>query len=259
MTMSKNKITFTVDLDGESVDLCVVKPSAAVLQESQKVWNKTLTESLQSGAILRKKLDLLLEDQNIWNDEKEAEYSEMLKNISDKEAKLRKGGVTKAQGRKMALELRKLRNEAREFRSQRNYLSGATAESIADNSRFNYMVYACTLHNSGDNAGQHYFDSLDEYLESESEAALQAASKLAELMYGLDENSELKLPENQFLIKYGFANAEGHLIDSQGRLVTEEGQLVDSEGYFVDAVGNRVDKFGNTTDEFDINKVIFDE
>lgn len=256
--MSKNKIAFKVDLDGEEVDLCVVKPSAAVLQESQRAWNKALTDALYGGAILRKKLDILLEDQEIWNDEKEKEYEAMLKVISDKEVALKKGGVTKAQGKKMALELRKLRNEAREFRSHRNYLSGATAESQADNSRFNYMVYACTLHNSGDNAGQRYFGSLDEYLESESDAALQGASKLAELMYGLDENSELKLPENQFLIKYGFANKEGHLIDSEGRLITEDGHLVDEEGYYVAADGTKVDRFGNAVDEnFSIDNVEF--
>lgn len=258
--MSKNKIAFTVNLEDEVLDLCVVKPSAAVLQESQRVWNKSLTEALQSGAILRKKLDLLLEDQGIWNEVKEKEYEEMLKNISDKEVALKKGGVSKTQGRKMALELRRLRADAREFRSQRNYLSSATCESQADNQRFNYMVYACTLYNSGDNAGNRYFDSLETYLESESEAALQAATKLAELMYGLDsENSELKLPENQFLIKYAFANKDGHLQDEQGRLISEDNKFVDSDGYYVGEDGKtKVDRFGNVVDEdFSIENVEF--
>lgn len=255
--MSKTKINFTVTAGDESVELCVVKPSAAVLQESQRYWNKALTEALQSGAILRKKLDNLLVEQGIWNEDKETEYEAMLKKISDKEAQLKKGGVTKAQGRKMALELRKLRAEAREFGGQRNYLSGATGESQADNSRFNYMVYACTLNNSGDNAGERYFASYEEYLESESEAALQAATKFAELYYGLSDDDELKLPENQFLIKYGFANKEGHLTDSEGKLITEDGQYVDSEGFYVNSENVRVDKFGNVVADFNIEDVEF--
>lgn len=246
--MSKSKISFTVDVDGEVLDLCVVKPTAAVLQESQRVWNKAFNDAISSKAILGKKLEQLLEEQGIWNEEKQKEYDALLKNVSDKETALKKGGVSKAQGRKMALELRKLREEASEFRSQRNYLSNSTVESSSDNARFNYFIYACTKWNSGDKAGQNYFDSFQEYEESESSVGAEAGIKLMELMYDWDENSQLKLPENQFLIKYGFANEKGQLVNKNGEVVDEDGRLVDSENNWIDVSGHKVNKFGNPVD-----------
>lgn len=255
--MSKNKINFTVDVDGEKVELCVVKPTAAVVQESQRVWNKTLTESLQSGAILRKKLDALLKDQGIWNDQKEAELDEMRKVLANKEVALKKGGVSKAKGRQMALELLKLRGETRAFARQANYLGGATAESLSDNARFNYLVYGCTLYNSGDNAGHKYFDNYEQYLESESEAAIQAASKFAELQYDMVEDEHLKLPEFQFLIKYGFADEKGRLINSDGKLIDEEGRLLNENMEYIDKDGNPVDEFGNPVLETNFDDVVF--
>lgn len=256
--MSKNKINFTVTIDEEVLELAVLKPSAAVLQESQKVWNKTLTEALKSNAMLAKKRDDLLRAEGIWNDEKEKEYDALVKKIADKEVALKKGGITKAKGREMALEIRRLRGEAREFRSQRNYLDGATAESQADTKRFNYFIYACTVYDNGDRAGERYFDSLEQYEESESPVATEAGVHLLELMYGIKDDAPLKTVENQFLIKYGFADAKGNLLDDKGRMISDDGKLIDEEGYFVNEKGEKVDRFGNMVDEeFSIENVEF--
>ena len=256
--MSKNKINFTVKVGDEELQLAVVKPNAAVHQESQRVWNKTLNQALASGAMLAKKKADLLKDAGIWNEDKEAEYEGMLKVIATKEAALKKGGITKAQGKKLALEIRKLRADARRFRAAQNYLNDATAEDQADSKRFNYFIYACTLWNDGDRAGQRYFDSFEEYEESESPVATEAGIQLLDLMYEIKDDAPLKTVENQFLIKYGFANEEGILLDEQGRLISDDGKLIDKDGFYVNDQGQKVDRFGNLViEDFSIDNVEF--
>ena len=60
------------------------------------------------------------------------------------------------------------------------------------------------------------------------------------MMYGLDEDFEKGLPENEFLVKYKLADESLRLIDKQGRFVTRDGQLIDEFGFIVDEEGNRV-------------------
>lgn len=255
--MSKNKLTFTVELDGEVLDLCVVKPTAAVTQESQRVWNKAFNDAIRSDGLLEEKRQQLIKEQGIWGPDKEVKLEELEKVIAEKEILLKKGGVTKAKGRQMAIELRKLRNELLDFKESRNYLSYATVERISDNQRFNYFIYACTKWNGGDNAGQNYFDSFQEYEESESPVAGEAGIKLMELIYEFDEDAPLKRVENQFLIKYGFADSKGRLVDSEGRLCDENYRLLDDKGNYVNGEGHKVDKFGNPIDNFNIDEVEF--
>lgn len=256
--MSKNKIAFTVTVDDEVLELAVVKPNAAVVQESQRVWSLALNRALENRAMLAKKKQELLKEAGIWNELKEAEYEGMLKVIAAKEATLKKGGITKAQGKKLALEIRKLRADARKFRAAQNYLNDATAEDQADSERFNFFIYACTIYNGGERGGERYFDSFEQYKESESPVATEAGIQLLDLMYDIKDDAPLKTVENQFLIKYGFANEEGILLDDQGRLVSDDGKLIDKDGFYINDQGEKVDRFGNpVVENFNIDTVEF--
>jgi hypothetical protein len=141
--------------------------------------------------------------------------------------------------------------------SQRNRVDGNTADAIADQAQFNYFVASCTVHNEG-SGGKPVFtkdsehSNVDDYIERGTDpAAIIAASKLAELMYGSDKEVLEKLPENQFLRRFKFVDDELHLVndrgqrvDDKGRLVDEEGRFVNEDGEYVDSEGNRVDKDG---------------
>ena len=143
--------------------------------------------------------------------------------------------------------MKKTRDEIRELISVRTSLDNHSAEGQADNARFNYLVSACVVYKDNN---EKYFKNLEDYINrADDPAALLGAQKLANMIYGLDNNFEKNLPENKFLQKFKFVDDKLRLIDKSGRLVDAEGRLVDSEGRFIDEQGNYVDKFGNRVDK----------
>jgi hypothetical protein len=141
------------------------------------------------------------------------------------------------------------RFELRELLATRSALDANTAEGQAENARFNALVALCLVY---DNSGERYYNTVDDYLEhAADEEAFTAGTLLGEMMFNLDRDYEKKLPENEFLIQWGFVddklrlvNKEGHLVDSEGRLINEEGRYVDKDGNYVDKNGNPVGEDG---------------
>lgn len=258
----KNKLVFTVqDNENKPVKLCVKKPNTAQSKELQKVYNSTFREALESGAIMRAKVESVARSQKVWDDEKQAEYKKLQTKISDAELKLAKGGaagLSKKTAKELALQIQNHRMELRSLISSRNEIDANTAEAQAENMRFNHMLAMCTYYNEGEKEGKPYFDSYENLIERVSDkAAVEASKYMGFLIYNLEPNYELSLAENKFLIEYGFADAQGRLINKQGKLVDTEGRLVNEDGRyinekneFVDLNGNLVDEKGNPIVEF---------
>ena len=130
-----------------------------------------------------------------------------------------------------------------------------TAEGQADNTRFNYLMACCLV---DPDTGKPIFadedgnPSLEAYEESaDNDYIADAAGKLAEMMYGLDDDYEANLPENKFLKKFSFinedlklVNKEGQLVDTEGRLVNENGRFINGDGDFIDIEGSPVSEEG---------------
>ena len=136
----------------------------------------------------------------------------------------------------------------RELISVRTNLDNHTAEGQADNARFNYLISACLVYSS--NKDKKYFKNYEEYLSKAAEPiAIKAAQVLANMLYGLDNDYEKKLPENKFLIKYKFVDNKLRLVNKEGKLVDNEGRLIDEFGRFINEKGEYVDKNGNLVDE----------
>jgi len=251
--MSKLKhVINTKDRDGNDLVLAIKTPSAQVKQKAQLVRARAWAEAVKEKALLREVLDQYLREQGIWDDAREAEYRRIRDALLDSKVRLDRGGIRKSEGKRIALEMRKLRAEYATLLSQRNRIDNNTAEAIADQAQFNYFVAACTVYNDSDKP---YFThtgfepSVDAYLERAGDAAaIDAATKLAEVMYGTEEDIDSKLPENEFLRKYGFADTNNRLVDSKGRLVDEDGRLINDEGRYINEAGDFVDKDGKPVD-----------
>lgn len=249
------KKDFTVTVDGKEVKLCVVSPTANDRKESQKIYNTAFTDALKSGAVVRAKLDDILVEQGLWNDQKQMQFDTIQKQLTDCEAKLERGGIPLSAAKQVALDMRKLRAEFREIISDKTSLDTHSAEGQADSERFNYFVYACTFREDGKTR---YYKSYKDYMEAGDDAvSVAAASELANLLYGLEENYEANLPENKFLQDYKFVdknlrfiNKDGQFTDADGRLVNEYGRYIDEEGNYVDKYGNPLDDDGNLKVDF---------
>jgi len=239
--------TFKATVDGVEKEFLIRSPSLNDQREAQKVYNQAFTDAVKSKSVVRAKLDDLLQDQGLWNDEKQAKFSGLQRELLDGEKKLAKGGFSLNEAKDLAVKMRKIREDIRDLISVRTSLDNHSAEGQADNARFNYLVSACLVYND---TKQTYFLNMEDYLNRAGEAiSILAAQNLANMLYGLDNDYEGTLPENKFLKKYKFVDERLRLIDKKGRFIDSEGRLIDESGRFIDDQGNFVDKFGNRVDE----------
>lgn len=262
------KATFKVEENGQQVEYAVRRPNPKEMAEGQKVYNKAFREAIEADAIIRPKLELLMRQQKLWDDEKASQQERLNADIMEKEKLLGRGYRTELTGdnktqvkvplklseaRQIAIDLRNLRMELTQLLSVRGQLDNMTAEAQADNARFNYYVSKCLVYNEGTQAGETVYKNLDDYLEHQSdERAFVGAGQLMNLFIGgSDPDWEKKLPENRFLTKYGFVdeklrlvNKDGHLIDTDGRLINEKGRYVNPAGELVNRDGEKVNEEG---------------
>lgn len=233
---------FTVkNKDGQDIELEFCEPKSNDLIEAGKVYSKTFADMLSSGGLLRKKLAEYLKTQNLWDDNKQKELDKIQKSIVEKEHKLHVGNIKLSEAKKIALAMREDRKRQGELLSSYNEYDNMTVEGQADNARFNYMVYACTVYSD---SKKRYFDNYESFIAYNDSVAFIAASRYANEYYGLAENFESSLPENKFLKEQKFVNDDLRLINKDGNLVDEKGNLVNESGFKIDVDGNILDNFG---------------
>lgn len=244
----------STNTDGEEKVVYVVSPSPSANREAQMEYNRAFKDAIQSGALLKQKLQAVMEEQDVWSEEKQKRYENILEEVMKNELALKKGGIKLSKAKKIALEMRELRIEFRELIAERNSMDSNTAEGQADNARFSYLAYACLVNEEG----QKVFNNFDHYKDNEDEPfVIESARELAQLLYGLDPDYENNLSENQFLKDYDFVDKELRWIDKQGRytdingkLIDEDGRYIDEEGNFIDTQGNKVTKDGELDEGF---------
>lgn len=218
-------------VDGKEVELAVVKPNAKVIQESQFFYGKVFAEALKNGCLLRVKLEEYVKEQGVWSDERTEQLRKFDKIISDGALALKKGGIKKSAAKVIAINMRNARNERTMLLAERFALAANTAEGRADNARFSYQVYLCLVYNE---TGDRVFASYDDYLTAISEEYVVRANEIfSNLVYDMDDDFDLHLPENEFLRKWKFVDNKMRLINEKGNLVDEEGKVVDDRGNYV--------------------------
>lgn len=235
--------TFTVKIEGKDTEFAIRSPSLHDQREAQKIYNQAFSDAVKSGCIVRGRLNDLLRDQGLWDDHKENRMNTIQQQILDKEKQLAKGGISLKQAKNIAIQIRDLRNDLRELIGVRTNLDNHTAEGQADNAKFNYLVAVCLVYKDSQKP---YFEGYDEYLNRASElVAIKAAQLLANMLYGLDDDYEKKLPENKFLLQYKLVDNDLRFIDKEGRYVDQEGRLIDKAGRYINEDGKYVDINGS--------------
>lgn len=247
--------SFTVKLKDQDVEFLIRSPSLSDQREAQKIYNQAFSDAVKSGCIVRGRLNDLLKEQGLWDDNKEQRMNTIQQKLIDKEKDLAKGGISLKAAKQIALDMKGLREDLRDLISVRTNLDNHTAEGQADNARFNYLVSACLVYKD---SKKPYFSGYEDYLNRASElVAIRGAQILANMLYGLENDYEKKLPENKFLVKYKLVddklrlvNKDGKLVDSEGRLIDETGRYINADGRFVDINGNLVDDTGEYIVDF---------
>ena len=268
MVDKKEKTIESTDNDGNTVKVLIKNPTAKQYRDSQVEYNKAFRLALDSGALLRQKINDHMVDQGIWGEDKEKKYQKFLTDINAKEDLLKGGGVKLSDAKAAALKLRELREDFKDLIAERNALDTNSAEGQADNARFAELVRVCMVN---PDTGQPYFPDQQAYdSQTDQPWVVEASGELANMLYGLDPDYEGGLVENKFLKEFKFVNEDlrfinddGHLVDSEGKLINEDGRYIayrtkeglekqdKEDSYFVNMDGEEVvsvdDDDGNET------------
>ena len=244
MSIKKNVNTKTED--GKDLVLIARTPTGQDLQKAQIESTKVFRTALEAGALLRSKLVEYMKEQKLWSDEMQKRLEETVKEINEKEKILKAGGIRRKDARQICIDIRNLRLEQAELlMSQRQY-DLYTAESQAENAKFDMLVSLCVF----DEEGNKYFKSVEDYKTRATEqAAADSDSILAELVNGYYPDWEKKLPENKFLIEHKFVDEEFRFIDKDGNLINEGGKRVNKDGRLINENGELVNDSGDKVDE----------
>lgn len=252
-----NKKSFKVTMDGKETSLDVKKPDMQLQKQGQVVYSREFCRLVRGdngerGALVRPALDSVMRQQGLWDDEKESRWRELNKRLLDNEKKLKSGqksGVkTLSQARELAIQMRRDRFALRELLMERQQLDSTTAEGQAENAKFNHFVAHATVYSE---TGKPVFKNEEDYLAKAGEEwAQEAARQFGQLFYGLDDNFEKGLPENEFLLKKKLVReTDLHLIDKEGNLVDALGRRVNEKGFLVNDKGEPIDMDGDPLTE----------
>lgn len=245
--MAKNKVEVkSKTKDGNDITVYVLRPDTETERQATIYSAKVFKDCLDSGNFyMRKRLNEKMREQGSWDDEKEERYKELREKIEKNLVKLKSGGIKLAEARKLAIEVRQWRFEVNLLLAEQRQFDAFTVEGQAENAKFDFLVASSIF----DEEQKKVFSSIEEYQNSDEPFAAEAAATFGDLYYNLEKDWESKLPENQFLKKFGFVNEELRLVDKEGHLVDIEGNRIDESYRRVNEDGKLVDKDGNLLDE----------
>jgi len=251
--MSKNNKSKELEVeleDGSTSKIVVKRPNANLINKAQMIGAKVWTESVKDGLFTKISLNDFMKENGIWDESKEDKQYTITENIKLLERQIALGvdgrKLKVSEGKRKAIEIRQLRIELRRLISEKIGLEANTAEGLADNAKFNYLVANCTYNDKGEKV----YKSLAEYDEnSDDEVAFAAAATLGQMMYNLDSSYEEELPENQFLKKFNLVDEDLSLVDKSGNRIDVDGTKVNDKGWLVNDSGDRIDREGHLLNE----------
>tara|TARA_R100000315_G_C5234280_1_gene145532 strand:+ start:638 stop:1537 length:900 start_codon:yes stop_codon:yes gene_type:complete len=252
--MVKKKKAEVFEFKGETY--AILTPTSKINEDASMEYNRVFSKSLRNGALLRESLDTFMREQGLWDDEKEAEYTSLLMEISDKEKLLKLGGIKLSEAKELAINIKACRNLVKAMIENRNALDVNSAQGQAENARFNFLLINCLVYNdrTDDNGNfERVYKTMDDFSSEDSDedsVAVLAAGKFAEFYFGLEKDYESNLIENKFLSEHKFADKDflldeqGRKVDYQGRLIDDNFRYINEQGEYVDINGERIDESG---------------
>ncbi len=234
--MKTDRVTYKEN--DKDVTIVVRVPNHTQLTDANLYSAAIFNKAMSAGACLRNQVDDLLEAKGVWT----KEYRESIGKIEDEltekltcletgkiEIKGEDGEVKEekplklSEARSIALDARILRWKLNILGMQRRTYDEYTIEGQSENARFNYLCSVCMM----DEEGNRLFKSVDDYHEhSEKTHIIEAAGKLANLIFGTEE-FQRNLPENQFLIKHKLVDEVGHLVNKSGQRIDFDGNVIE--------------------------------
>lgn len=203
----------------------LLNKTRALEDEAHRVYLKTLRQAIeQEDAMLNASMDNFLKEKNAWTDADEAQIDKLRSELVVIEDVLQSGGIKLQEAKEKALEAQQIRMKLVSKMNEKSSYYELTAESRADEAKFNYMLVKLLV----DEQGNPVFNTVEEFLNSEDEQlGGSAATALTEKLYGNVKDAFKETVENKFLIEYGFADENLVLKDKKKK---EFSPFLDDDG-----------------------------
>ncbi len=114
------------------MELDIKKPSGKQIQDAQRIYSaEWMKAAFTKGQelVLRAALDDKVKNLNVWDDSKETQRKDLATKIQKNRLKIKKGGLTFTEGKKLALDTLKEIRKLNELTAPRNEMEQNTAES----------------------------------------------------------------------------------------------------------------------------------
>lgn len=228
------------------------KIEAQANMESSKVFAKLIKQKNEDGTaafILRSQLNDYLAKAGIYSDQDLEDLTTFSDRIKELEDILSKGGKKKSEGKAAAVELKKIRIAMYTLLVKQAEYDKNTVEHYAENARMDYLITKCITFEGGGAI----FKNVEDYDTDEvmQRALAEPIKELAAIVSSYDPDFEKNLPENKFLIKYGFINDNLRFVNKDGHFTDEYGNLVDQDGNKL-VVEEKKESVGDFLDDEDV-------
>jgi hypothetical protein len=193
----------TFELNGKSYK--VIEPTINIDSAAKKIYMSEYNKALKNDSVPRDRLDEKLKELGLLSQEDYDRMDKLRNEIDELIKPLKTGGIKLKEMKERAEKAQLLRLQLYSLISYRTKYDDLTAESVAEDARFNFLVYSCLL----DDSGKKVFNSYQDWEScTDNELLEKAASNMIDILYPERGNVFLSLPENEFLVKYGFYNKD---------------------------------------------------
>jgi len=233
---------FVVKIGEEDKTFIVKFPTSRIEAEANmhasRVFSKLIREKREGDdtLLLRNQLDEFLKDKKVYTEDDIKEITETSKEVTRLEEVMAKGGIKKSEGRTFAIELRRNRYKLLVMLSKRMEYDKNTIEHHSEGARINYIISKCLCSDDG----VPVFNNVDDYEFDDTglkNQLIEPIRRIGTICSSYDTDFEAKLPENKFLVKYGYCNDKFNLVDANGNLVNEKGERINDDGELLDENG----------------------
>jgi len=219
-----------VDNLGEKVVLIFSTPEMEDMEQADIVHAAKIAElirlSKKNRPLLRSELDSFLRENGMWSQKDQNLLDSINGEINNLLNQLRSGGIKLSEGRKIAIAITDKRQKLVQLMQKRQSFDDSTIESIADNEKTDYFIYACTRNSI---TGDRHWESFSEMkANKDSDSYKKAMSISMSVLYGIDSDFEKNLPENKWLKKYKYIDENLSFVDRvTGKFVDRDGTPIE--------------------------------
>ncbi len=214
----------------EAVKLHVRRPNYEDKQKADFEYQKTFNKLLKEGIMPRLVLDKTIRANGEWNKEEEAQEVQLAKAINSAREKLKRGNIKLSDAVKLAKQSIDDNFKYIQLNMNRNEILNNSAESLAEQARFNYLTSAATVYNDS-GVEKKFFKNYEDFLHQDSlgnPVTYVAGATFNRLINNFGDNDfRADWPEYKFLKKYGFVNEKFEYVNKDGKLIDREGNVIE--------------------------------